>query len=213
VLDCAAEVGLTLGPSETVSRADNAHYVNKRICVPFPACYRSGTDPAYPETMRSHSLPLGVGAAALVAALTACTSPAPESRLGVYQTEAETISAEILDLLPVGSEQTVKTGSRAWFDESEWLIPPERQAAHWTTESTITLVDDTATAVAAAMREHLVAEHWTDESIVDPGGFRSDVYRMAETAGEWIVEVSWRDEQRLVLMVQSPVTVRGSDPA
>lgn len=146
------------------------------------------------------------GAAVLAATLTGC-AVAPESRLDDYEKRAEEIHAEVLAQLPAGAEHTVS--SRAWFDESEWLVPAERHVAHWTTESTITL-DAPLPPTAAAIGEHLVAARWTAESIVEADGFHSDVYRLGEADGEWIVEVSWGDGRRLVVIVQSPVTVRGA---
>ena len=154
---------------------------------------------------RRRRVPVVIGAAALAAILAGCAAP-PDSRLDDYETRAEGIHAELLAQLPDAADQTVS--SRAWFDESEWLVPAERQVAHWTTESTLTL-DDPLPAAAAALGEHLIAERWTAESIVEADGFHSDVYRLSEADGEWIVEVSWNDGRRLLVMVQSPVTVRG----
>ena len=149
---------------------------------------------------------LALGTAVLAAVLTGCAAP-PESRLGDYEARAAKIHAELLEQLP--ADRFVDTRSRAWFNESEWLVPAERQVAHWTTESTITL-DDAPPAAAAALGEHLVAERWTAESVVEADGFHSDVYRLSEADGEWIIEVSWNDGRRLVVIVQSPVTVRGA---
>lgn len=151
-------------------------------------------------------VPVVIGAAVLVAILTGCAAP-PDSRLDEYEARAEEIHAELLATLPDAADQTVS--SRAWFDESEWFVPAERQVAHWTTESTL-MLDDPLPAAAAVIGEHLVAERWTAESIVEADGFHSDVYRLSEADGEWIVEVSWNDGRRLLVMVQSPVTVRGS---
>lgn len=158
---------------------------------------------------RNH-LRVVIGMTVVVAVLTAC-APAPESRLDAYETRAEEINANLLAELPPGEDQPVRVTSQARFDESEWLVPRDRQVAHWTTESTITLAADTASAAADALGVHLVAERWTAESVVESDGFHSDVYRLAEPEGEWVVEVSWNDEHRLLVIVQSPVTVRGAD--
>lgn len=164
--------------------------------------------------MRRRQLQVVIGVVVLAASLSACAVPAPESRLDAYETRAESIHAELLAQLPADSDGEVRTRSRAWFDESEWLVPRSRQVAHWTTESTIGLVDEPApAAVAASLGAHLVAESWTAESVVEPDGFHSDVYRLVEGDGEWIVEVSWNSGHRIVVIVQSPVTVRGADEA
>ncbi|MET1043193.1 MAG: hypothetical protein ABWX59_03600 [Microbacteriaceae bacterium] len=152
--------------------------------------------------------------AVLVGALTGCSVAAPESRLDVYEARAEDISAELIAQLPTAT--AVRTDSRAWINQTEWFVPSERQVAHWTAESTIEFAGDTAS-VAAALGTHLVTEDWTAESIVESDGAHSDVYRLGDKDvggdGEWIVEVQWQDGRDLLLMVQSPVTVRGTEEA
>jgi hypothetical protein len=170
--------------------------------------------------MSRRILPVAAGMTVLAAALAGCSAAAPASLLGVYETRAEDIHTDLVAHLPAGAALSVQTSSRAWIDETEWLVPRARQVAHWTTESTIDLADPTAhPAAAEAVGALLVAEGWTAESIVESGGARSDIYRLgvadstaggtADSTAEWIVEVQWTAGRHLVLVVQSPVTVRG----
>jgi hypothetical protein len=147
----------------------------------------------------------------LAVALAGCSAVAPASRLDAFETRAETIHSELLGRLPGDLEQSARTASRAWIDESEWLVPRERQTAHWTTESVVDISDAAAVAAAGAIAAHLADAKWTAESTVDPDGSAYEVYRLADDGGEWIVEVARSDGAPFRVMVQSPVTVRGAD--
>lgn len=152
---------------------------------------------------------------ALTAVLTSCGAAPAVSRLDAYEARAEELTDALLGELAGGRAPVLRTVSRASIDDSQWLVPRERQAAHWTTTSTLEFVDVEASAVAGALRARLTEERWRVEPTVDQGGVLPsvDTYRRdaSEGAGDWIVQVAWNDAHRLSVIVQSPVTVRGDE--
>jgi hypothetical protein len=153
-------------------------------------------------------------AVAVTAALTGCTVAAPTSRLSDYEARAEDIHTELLEQLPDGIGAAADVASSASIDETEPFVPRERQAAHWTTESTVELPSSSAPEAADALGAFLIGENWVAEPTIDDVGGAMpivDVYRLEEDDGEWMVQVHRDEDAQLLLIVQSPLTVRGSD--
>jgi hypothetical protein len=155
------------------------------------------------------------------AALAGCATPAPDSLLDEYEDRAEEISAGMLDRVPGSAVSAVRTESAAQFGESGLLRPRERDAAFWTVETISEPPGDAtfaeaADAIGAALEDQ--DRRWIAEPTIDDAGNPQfvKVYRLAEPEGEWIVQLGWTDaddDRRMLLSVQSPVTVRGTASA
>ncbi|MFJ6652890.1 hypothetical protein ACIQLJ_08865 [Microbacterium sp. NPDC091313] len=152
-----------------------------------------------------------VTASGVLIGATACSAQPVDGRLDEFQPRAEEIHQRVIEAVPDDATSSAAT-SAASIDESEWLVPRERQAAHWSTQSLVTVGATGARDTARLAGVPLIDAGWSAESIADADGSFADTYRLQDAGGgEWIVDISQTPQGRLAVLVQSPLTVRGSE--
>lgn len=123
-----------------------------------------------------------VAGAVMLGVMSGCSASPVESRLDEFQPRAEAVHSQVIEALPVDATAGAPT-SEVSIDESEWLVPRERQAAFSSIVSIVSVGATGARETARLAGTPLLADGWTVESTSDSSGFFADTYRLNDAGG------------------------------